>query len=171
MGIVVLAVAAGATLTLWLHQPDPVHEIAVQAFAAPVVPVAAPVREPPRALAVHFDYDRAVLRAGDAQSLDEWLKSAREYGFKRIDAVGHAGRIGSAAYNVALSQRRAEAVKSYLARRGVAAGIIRTVARGELEPKTGDACADMGPERRGNAGLVECLLPDRRVDVSLAIDS
>jgi OOP family OmpA-OmpF porin len=51
--------------------------------------------------------------------------------------------------------------------KAVEPGAVRISARGELEPASGDACVDMGPETRRNAGLVECLQPDRRVEVTL----
>jgi hypothetical protein len=47
--------------------------------------------------------------------------------FKRIEAIGHAHRIGAAAYNGNVDPRG-----------------VRTSAKGELEPASGDACVDMG---------------------------
>ena len=48
--------------------------------------------------------------------------------------AGHADRSGSASYNVGLSQRRADAVRAYLAGRGVPDGSISTSAFGEERP-------------------------------------
>jgi outer membrane protein OmpA-like peptidoglycan-associated protein len=67
-----------------------------------------------------------------------------------------------------LSRRRAEAVRSHLAGKGIEAGRIRAEARGEGAPATGGACKGMGPENGGNSKLVECLQRDRRVEVTLA---
>jgi OOP family OmpA-OmpF porin len=49
----------------------------------------------------------------------------------------------------------------------VAAGSIRTEAKGESESATGDTCSNMGAERRANRKLVECLQPDRRDQITL----
>lgn len=178
-GGVILALAAAVLLVLWL-QPDGVPEGATVPGlggpfpSAPVAPPPAPAPAPPplepasmtsspESLSVYFEFDRAELRAAEAAKLDGLLKRD----FKRIEAVGHADRIGPAAYNLELSERRAAAVKRYLVEQGVGAQVI-TRAKGELEPRSGDACIDMGPERRHNERLVVCLQPDRRVELNLA---
>jgi OOP family OmpA-OmpF porin len=116
---------------------------------------------------VLFEFDRAVLRDAEGDKLERLLAGPRAKAL-RIDAVGHADRIGPAAYNLRLSQRRADAVKSYLLKKKeIGPAAVRTSARGELEPASGDACVGMGAEIRRNLGLVECLQPDRRVEVSI----
>jgi len=75
-------------------------------------------------------------------------------------AVGYADRIGEEDYNLELSERRAEAVRDYLADLGIELKLISAEGRGEGAPVTGDACHG----RRGDA-LVACLQPDRRVEL------
>lgn len=176
MGVVILALAAAGLLAVWLQRADPVERAVVEALAGPQ-PVSAPpaigapsapppvanVPKLPASASVMFDFDRAELRAGETAKLDRLLKGE----VKRIEAVGHADRIGRAAYNLRLSQRRADAVKHYLVRNKVDAAAVRTIAKGELEPASGDACVDLGPETRSNRGLVECLRPDRRVEITV----
>jgi OOP family OmpA-OmpF porin len=174
VGGVVLIVAVVALVVVLIQRADLTDSELVEALggaqpaAAPPpapMPVAAPAPLeplPPRAIALYFDFDRAELPAGESAKLARMLGG----GFKRIVAVGHADRIGPAAYNAALSQRRADSVREYLVRNRIDAAIIDTSARGELEPASGDACLDMGPHRRANRALVECLQPDRRVDVT-----
>src|SRR3546814_19177366 len=53
--------------------------------------------------------------------------------------AGHADRSGSATYNVGLSQRRADAVNSYLTARGVADTAVTTQAFGETRPAVATA--------------------------------
>jgi len=53
--------------------------------------------------------------------------------------VGHTDNVGSDAYNLDLSRRRAQAAASYLISNGVAAGRIRTEGRGETEPISSNA--------------------------------
>ena len=175
IGVVILAVAATALFVLWLQSEDARERLIVQGLAGPQ-PASAPPAVPapaapppvtraakPVSASVLFEFDRSVLRETEAAKLDRLLRG----GFKRIEAVGHADRIGAAAYNMKLSQRRADAVRAYLVGKAVEPGAVRISARGELEPASGDACVDMGPETRRNTGLVECLQPDRRVEVTL----
>lgn len=176
IGAVLIAVAATALLVIWLQRDDTLDRAMIQGLAGPQ-PASAPPATPapsapppvaraaePVSASVLFEFDRSVLRETEAEKLDRLLQG----GFKRIEAAGHADRIGPAGYNMRLSERRAAAVKDYLVGRNVDPAAMRTSAKGELEPASGDACVDMGPETRRNAGLVECLQPDRRVEVTLA---
>jgi OmpA-OmpF porin, OOP family len=175
VGAVVLIVAVVALVVVWIQRSDPTDGELVQGLAGPLpaaaqapaapmpVAAAAPLEPaPPSAIAVYFDFDRAELPAAESAKLASMLDG----GFKRIDAVGHADRIGPAAYNRRLSQRRADAVRDYLVRNKVDSALVRTTAKGEVEPASGDGCVDMGPETRANRGLLECLQPDRRVEVT-----
>lgn len=175
VGGVILIIAAVALVVVWIKRSDPTDSELVQGLAAPQAaaapvaaapaPVAAPAPLEPLpagAIAVYFDFDRAELPAAESAKLASMLDGR----FKRIEAVGHADRIGPAAYNRRLSQRRADAVRDYFVRNKIDAAIVHTSAKGELEPASGDACVDMGPQTRANRGLVECLQPDRRVDVT-----
>jgi OOP family OmpA-OmpF porin len=109
-----------------------------------------------------FNFDKAFIRGDQRRILDEFVASLAGTEYESIEAVGFADRIGPEAYNQKLSERRAEAVKAYLAAKGIPAGKIRTEGRGEAETITGDACAKM----RGKA-LIGCFQPDRRVDVTV----
>jgi len=60
---------------------------------------------------------------------------------------------------LSLSRRRAEAVKSYLVKQGVAAGRLSAVAKGERDPVV--RCSD-----KDRAALIACLEPNRRVEVA-----
>ena len=113
---------------------------------------------------VLFDFDRATLRAGGRERLDEFARLLQGAEYEVILAIGHADRIGSAAYNRKLSLRRAEAVKQYLAGKGIAATRVTTEGKGESRPVTRpETCA----AKRGKA-LIACLQPDRRVDVEVS---
>jgi len=78
-----------------------------------------------------------------------------------VNIVGHADRIGGDSYNTRLSQKRANAVKNYLASKGIKVRSASVRAVGESESVT--ACnAEMKQK-----GLVSCLAEDRRVEVEL----
>src|SRR3954463_4094512 len=61
-----------------------------------------------------FDFDKAELRAEGKGMLDDLTRVLQGANYEVILAIGHADRIGSAAYNQKLSVRRADAVKKYL---------------------------------------------------------
>lgn len=83
-----------------------------------------------------FDFDHSALRPDAVAALDE-LIARLESGARvsRVDVVGHTCNIGSDAYNQKLSERRAAAVKAYLAAHGVAAEEIEARGEGERNPK------------------------------------
>ncbi|MCX8145396.1 MAG: OmpA family protein [Azovibrio sp.] len=114
-----------------------------------------------------FDFDKAVLRPEGKAKLDEVVAKAKELKLEVILAVGHTDRIGKEAYNQKLSEKRAAAVKEYLVAKGIEANRVYTEGKGESQPVTGDKCKNMGPENGRNKKLVECLQPDRRVDIEV----
>jgi peptidoglycan-associated lipoprotein len=81
-----------------------------------------------------FDYDKAELRpdARNALATDAgWLK---KYTSTRLLIEGHCDERGTEEYNMALGDRRASAVKEYLASLGVNAGRVQTVSYGKERP-------------------------------------
>jgi peptidoglycan-associated lipoprotein len=84
---------------------------------------------------VHFDFDRYSLRPEATRILDEAVKALQENPDLRIEVEGHTCNIGTAEYNLALGERRANAVRDYLTSRGVSAERLRTVSYGEERPK------------------------------------
>ncbi len=110
-----------------------------------------------------FDFDKAVLRPEGKAKLDELVAKSKAIKLEVILVVGHTDRIGSAAYNLKLSDRRAAAVKSYLVSKGIEANRVYTEGKGKTQPVTGDKC-------KGNAAtkaLIACLQPDRRADIEI----
>jgi len=110
-----------------------------------------------------FDFNKAVLRPEGKQKLDELVSKAAAIKLEVILAVGHTDRIGSDSYNQKLSEKRAAAVKEYLVAKGIEANRVYTEGKGEKQPVTGDKC-------KGNVktkALIDCLQPDRRVDIEV----
>jgi OOP family OmpA-OmpF porin len=172
--VVLVVVVIGIIWLLWTQrdqQPAPAKgPVATQPTAPKPEPTPAPTppkAEEPVTASVLFDFNRSEVRPGEAPKLDELAARIKGRTFDRLDAVGHADRIGANAYNLALSKRRAEAVQAYLVGKGMDAGRIRAEAKGEDEAVTGETCKNMGPESRKNQKLVECLQRDRRVEVKL----
>jgi outer membrane protein OmpA-like peptidoglycan-associated protein len=84
---------------------------------------------------VHFDFDRYSLRPDATRVLDEAITAMREDATLRLTIEGHTCSIGTAEYNMALGDRRANAVRDYLTSRGVGADRLNTISFGEEMPK------------------------------------
>lgn len=136
--------------------------------AAAAATAAAPAPVAPLTATVYFDFDRSVLRAGDATSLDDLVARLKDRNYASVTVRGYADRIGEAPHNDVLSRKRAEAAVAYLTSKGVDAKKSRAEAKGESEPVTGDACKDLGAEDSHNAKLIDCLQKDRRAVVDVA---
>ncbi len=111
-----------------------------------------------------FDFDKAVLRNEGKAKLDDVTGKLKGMKLEVIIAVGHTDRIGSDKYNQKLSEKRAEAVKAYLVGKGVEPNRIYTEGKGEKQPVTGDKC---GKSDKKSKKLIECLQPDRRVEIEV----
>ncbi|MDT3736086.1 MAG: OmpA family protein [Denitratisoma sp.] len=111
-----------------------------------------------------FDFDKAVLRPEGKAKLDDVTSKLKGMKLEVIIAVGHTDRIGSDKYNQKLSEKRAEAVKAYLVGKGVEPNRVYTEGKGEKQPVTGDKC---GKSEKKSKQLIECLQPDRRVEIEV----
>ncbi len=109
-------------------------------------PVAAPA--PARTYLIFFDWDRADLTARAREIIGEAAENSRRVQVTRIEVQGHADRSGSDAYNMRLSQRRANAVSAELVARGVPRGIITIQAFGESRPLVPTADGVREPQNR-----------------------
>ena len=83
---------------------------------------------------IHFDYDKAIIRGGDAAVLDTKVAILQANPGLRIRISGHCDERGSDEYNLALGNRRATAAKQYVVSHGIDAGRIETVSYGEERP-------------------------------------
>jgi len=109
---------------------------------------------------VHFDFNKNVIRNDQREIVAhdaEIAKAAVEKG-KKVVIEGHCDQIGSAAYNLALSQRRAEAVKEALLEQGVAAENVKTLGLGYEHPI-------VWSDQKNRKALIAELAPNRRAEV------
>ncbi len=88
---------------------------------------------------MHFDFDRYSLRPEATRVLDEAVSAMRQDATLRLTVEGHTCNIGTAEYNLALGNRRANAVRDYLVSRGITADRLNTVSYGEERPKYDNA--------------------------------
>lgn len=80
---------------------------------------------------VFFEYDKAVIDAGQKATLDENVRWLKANGSARILLEGHCDERGTAEYNLGLGDRRAKAVRDYLITSGVAANRVGTISYGK----------------------------------------
>ncbi|MCB9694246.1 MAG: OmpA family protein [Alphaproteobacteria bacterium] len=85
-----------------------------------------------RALKVYFGFDSAGLTPDARRALDGKTSCYQKAAAVRV--AGHADERGTTDYNLALGQRRAEAVKQHLTSMGVGTSKVKTVSYGEERP-------------------------------------
>ena len=108
-----------------------------------------------------FEFDKDTLKPGQPR-LDEIAAAlVKNPQIANVRITGHTDRLGSEAYNLKLSQRRASAVAAYLVKKGVDANRLQVAGRGEANPVV--QCNDK--DYRDRAALIKCLEPNRRVEV------
>ena len=112
-----------------------------------------------------FDFDKSAVKPDGKLALDKFATELKGTQYGAITVTGHTDRLGSHAYNLKLSERRAQAVSSYLVDAGgIAPAKISATGVDGNNPvtKPGD-CVGNKPSPK----LIACLQPDRRVDVEV----
>ena len=104
---------------------------------------------------VFFDWDRADISPQAHDTVEQAANMHRVRGNTPIAIVGHADKSGANDYNMALSLRRANAVKNDLVREGVNPQAIQLSGRGEEAPLVNTADGVREPQ-------------NRRVEISMA---
>jgi peptidoglycan-associated lipoprotein len=99
----------------------------------------------------YFDYDSAAIRPDARQALQKTADFLKGYPNVRVTIEGHCDERGSTEYNLALGQRRANAVKEYLVSLGISADHLSTTSWGKEKPFCTEATeACYAQNRRGH---------------------
>ena len=129
------------------------------------MPVAQQPPPPPRVERLSADAlfpfgrgDVSDIRPAGLQDIAQIAAQLRASPFGHVEVLGYTDRIGSAGDNLALSKRRANAVREVFIQHGVPADKIRAEGLGSQDPVT--QCGNMSAD-----ALVKCLQPDRRVEI------
>ena len=114
--------------------PPPAPAPAPTAAPAPPPPAPKEFRPNDNVKPIYFDFDKSVIRPGDAKVLDAsaaWLKQNSN---QLLLIEGHCDERGTNEYNIALGERRARSTQAYLVAQGIAAGRISIISYGEERP-------------------------------------
>ena len=82
----------------------------------------------------YFEFDRAVINSADLEALQVHADVLRDNPSRRVVIEGHCDERGTREYNLALGERRADAVRSFLTAAGVSGSRVETVSYGEERP-------------------------------------
>ncbi|ELM3642507.1 OmpA family protein, partial [Aeromonas salmonicida subsp. salmonicida] len=112
---------------------------------------------------VLFAFGKAELKPEGMQALDALYQQIVDVQPKDGSALvmGYTDRIGSDINNLALSEARASTVANFLIGKGLPADKVSIQGNGESNPVTGSQCDAI----KAKAALIDCLGPDRRVEV------
>jgi outer membrane protein OmpA-like peptidoglycan-associated protein len=114
---------------------------------------------------VYFDFNRSTLNVKEKAKLDQLsqvILDSKEV--QNVDLTGYADVVGNASYNKRLSMKRAQTVKSYLAKKGLKTRKVKIEGLGESTPVTNCGYAD---GTKATAEQIACLAEDRRVEIKL----
>lgn len=165
------APTAAARPVAMAPEPTPQPYVAPAPVAQPA-PAPMPAAEPVVVKRVNlsadslFGFDSSVVNARGKTALDQLAADLRGVQYDAIRVTGHTDRLGRAAYNQALSTRRATAVTDYLVTSGgIARAKVTATGVGETAPvTTTEDCRGSTP----TAALIACLQPDRRVEIEVS---
>jgi iron complex outermembrane receptor protein len=120
----------GFTLKYRFGGPSEEPEAAPAAYVPPPVQAPAPA---PRSYLVFFDFNKSDLTSQAEQIVDQAAANAGPAKVTRLTVTGHTDTVGSDAYNMRLSRRRAESVAARLEKDGIPSSEIEIVAKGKRD--------------------------------------
>ncbi len=90
-----------------------------------------------------FDFDKSTLKSAGVATLNKLAKDIKKMKLEVVMIVGYTDSVGTDAYNIALGQRRANAVKAFLTNDGgVEATRVYTESKGKADPVASNATAE-----------------------------
>jgi OOP family OmpA-OmpF porin len=128
---------------------DPVKTPPPPPVAAAPPPQPAPGTKLATVGSTYFDFDKSRLKPGELSVLNDAVKAMKDNPALKVSVEAHTDSVGSEAYNQKLSERRAAAVRDYLAQHGIDASRISTRGFGKAKPiASNDTAAGRAQNRR-----------------------
>lgn len=97
---------------------------------------------------IQFETDKAVIKTVSYPILDNVVSIMREHPDFELDIIGHTDNVGSAPYNLNLSNRRANSVRQYLIDRGINASRLTADGKGLTKPIATNTTAEGRQQNR-----------------------
>lgn len=143
-GVIGWAGGAVAGYYLCRKPKEPPKKVAQATPAPPPAPEAKPdpCKEKVTLPDVNFDFAKATIRPDGEKVLTEWEARLEQCSEVHVAINGFTDSIGSEAYNLGLSKRRAEAVRDVLVKKGIAAERLTTKGFGKANPIADNATAE-----------------------------
>lgn len=115
--------------------------------AAAPAPAAAPSKVTQKKITLQadtlFDFDKSTLKAEGVATLNKLASDIKKMKLEVVIIVGYTDSVGTDAYNIALGQRRANAVKAFLTNAGeVESTRVYTESKGKADPVASNATAE-----------------------------
>jgi outer membrane protein OmpA-like peptidoglycan-associated protein len=95
---------------------------------------------------IYFDYDKATFKTESYSDLNKLESMLRQNSQIKVEISGHTDNYGHWQYNRGLSQKRAEAVKDFLTKKGIDPRRVKAVGYGESKPLATNDDEDEGRE-------------------------
>lgn len=97
----------------------------------------------------YFDFDQAIVKRSGHSELDKHASALKQNNALRVRLEGHADERGTREYNLALGEKRANAIRAYMASQGVSRYQVEVVSYGEEKPAvTGSGESSWAQNRR-----------------------
>ena len=144
------------------YAPEPVVVQEPVVVVAPVMPLPTKVTLSANS---KFDFDKTTVKPEDKREIDTFTSQLNGLNFDTVQVTGHTDRIGTHEYNMNLSTRRADAVKGYIVEStGIPSDKINAQGVDGSHPitKAGEC-----PGTKVTQQLIDCLQPDRRVEIEV----
>jgi peptidoglycan-associated lipoprotein len=104
---------------------------------------------------VFFDFDKFDLKPPSRATLDKQAAWLKRFPQVRLSIEGHCDERGTREYNLALGERRANAVKNYLVNQGIAAARLTTISYGKERPQVAGANESAWSQNRRGVSVVQ----------------
>jgi outer membrane protein OmpA-like peptidoglycan-associated protein len=95
---------------------------------------------------IYFDFDKATFKQESYTELNKLERMMIQNPAMKVEIAGHTDDIGTMAYNMTLSQRRAEAVKNFLTQKGIDPRRIEAKGYGKTRPLASNDDEEEGRE-------------------------
>lgn len=130
--------------SVWSGPPAPESTTTPCSSAAPANPIAEQLAEEgeARIYGILFDFDQATIKSSSEPALRQLLAALEANASMNVDIEGHTDSVGEDAYNLSLSERRAQSVVAWLTQNGIAASRLNAVGKGETTPVASNDTAD-----------------------------